>query len=329
MFRFEHSEYFYLLVILPLLVSLFLHYTYSKKKSLQHFGTMKLLISLMPDVAIKKHYIKFCIVFICTGLFILVIVGPQFNSKLETVKKQGTEIIICIDVSNSMLSTDITPTRLDKAKQIFSCLVDKLKNDRIGLIIFAGNAFIQLPITSDYISAKMFLSSINPSMVPEQGTAIGKAINLAMKSFTPNENFGKTIILITDGEDHEDNAIAAAKAAAKKGFTVHTLGIGSIKGCPIPIHNSYLKDKNGNIVLTKLNEAICKEISIAGNGIYVRVNNTNNALKALQKELNKKAKSEIENKVYSSYEEKYYIPACILLFLLIAEFFILEKVGFK
>jgi Ca-activated chloride channel family protein len=298
---------------------------YRKKSALKKFGTMQLLRALMPDVALKKQYLKFWMLFICAGLFILVIAGPQFGSQLKTVKKQGIEVMVCLDVSNSMLSTDVSPTRLGKAKQILSRLVDDLENDKIGLIVFAGDAFIQLPITSDYVSAKMFLSSINPAMVPTQGTAIGSAINLAMRSFTPNENSEKTIILITDGEDHEDNAKGAAEEAAKKGISVNVLGIGSVEGSPIPTNNGYMKDKDGNMILTKLNEEMCQEIAVAGNGMYARTDNTNNALKALQKELDKKNKSEVESKVYSSYDEKYRIPAWILLFLLITEFFILDR----
>lgn len=325
MFRFEHPEYLYLLLILPFLLLIFTLYMRSKKKALKCFGEMKLLKTLMPDVALKKQYIKFWLLFICAGLFVIVMAGPQFGSKLQTVKKQGIEVMVCLDVSNSMLSTDITPNRLEKAKQILSRLVDNLENDKIGLIVFAGDAFIQLPITSDYVSAKMFLSSINPSMVASQGTAIGSAINLALRSFSPNESTEKTIVLITDGEDHEDNAIGAAEAAAKKGITVNVLGIGSINGSPIPTSNGYMKDKEGNMVLTKLNETMAQEIAAAGNGMYARTDNTNNALKALQAELDKKAKSEVESRVYSSYDEKYQIPAWILLFLLLVEFFMLDR----
>ena len=325
MFRFEHPQYLYFLLVLPVLLVVFLIYMRSKKKALKNFGEMRLLKSLMPDVALKKQYIKFWILFICAGLFVLVIAGPQFGSKLETVKKQGIEVMVCLDVSNSMLSTDVAPTRLNKAKQILSRLVDNLENDKIGLIVFAGDAFIQLPITSDYVSAKMFLSSINPSMVPTQGTAIGSAINLAVRSFSPNESTEKTIILITDGEDHEDNAIGAAESANKKGIKVNVLGIGSLQGSPIPTSNGYMKDQDGNMVLTKLNEAMCQEIAAAGSGMYARTDNTNNALKALQGELDKMAKSEVESRVYSSYDEKYYIVASILLFLLFVEFFMLDR----
>ncbi|GHV58410.1 membrane protein [Bacteroidia bacterium] len=325
MFRFEHPEYLYLLLVLPVLLMLFIYYMRTKKRALKRFGEMQLLRSLMPEVALKKYYIKFWILLICSGLFVLVIAGPQFGSKPETVKKQGIEVMVCLDVSNSMLSTDVSPTRLDKAKQILSRLVENLTNDKIGLIVFAGDAYIQLPITSDYISAKMFLSSITPAMVPTQGTAIGSAIHLAMKSFSPSETSEKTIILITDAEDHEDNSVGAAEEAAKKGITVNVLGIGSTQGSPIPTANGYMKDKDGNMVLTKLDEKTAQDIAVAGKGMYVRADNTNSALKALQKELDKKAKSEVESKVYASYDEKYAIPAWILLFLLVVEFFILDR----
>ncbi|MDR1526744.1 MAG: VWA domain-containing protein [Dysgonamonadaceae bacterium] len=325
MFRFEHPEYLYLLLALPVLLGFFIFYMKSKKSALKRFGEMQLLRSLMPEVALKKYYFKFWILLTGIGLLVLVIAGPQFGSKLETVKKQGIEVMVCLDVSNSMLSTDVNPTRLDKAKQILSRLVDNLTNDKIGLIVFAGDAYIQLPITSDYVSAKMFLSSINPSMVPAQGTAIGSAINLAVKSFSPSEISEKTIILITDGEDHEDNSVGAAEEAVKKGITVNVLGIGSLQGSPIPTSNGYMKDKDGNMVLTKLNEKMAQDIAVAGKGMYVRTDNTNNALKALQKELDKKTKSEVESKVYSSFDEKYAVPAWALLFLLIVEFFILDR----
>ncbi|MCL1937179.1 MAG: VWA domain-containing protein [Candidatus Azobacteroides sp.] len=325
MFRFEHSAYLYLLLVIPVMLAIFTYYMRSKKSALKRFGNMSLLKSLMPDVALKKQYLKCWILLLCTALFVLVMAGPQFGSKLETVKKQGIEVIVCLDVSNSMLSTDVKPTRMDKAKQLLSRLVDNLTNDKIGLIVFAGDAFVQLPITSDYVSAKMFLSSINPSMVPAQGTAIGAAINLAIRSFTPSENSEKTIILITDGENHEDDAIGATQEAVKRGITVNVLGVGSVEGGPIPTKNGYLKDRNGNMVITTLNESMCKEIAIAGKGMYAQTDNTNNALKVLQKELSKKNKSEVESRVYSTYDEKYGIPAWALLFLLVVEFFILER----
>ena len=327
MFRFEHPDYLYLLFLLPAFIILFVYAMYIKKRNLKSFGNIKTIDVLMLDASPAKQYLKFGLLFTALALFILTVAGPQFGSKLETVKKQGIEVVICLDVSNSMLSNDVSPSRLDRAKQLLSRLIDNLNNDKIGLIVYAGDAFVQLPITSDYISAKMFLSSINPTLVPVQGTAIGAAINLAMKSFTPNENTEKSIILITDGENHEDDAIGATKAAAERNIQVNVLGIGSIQGGPIPVPgtNTYQRDNEGNMIITKLNEQMCQDIAIAGNGIYARTDNTNNALRALQKELDKLGKSEVENKVYTTYDEKYYIPAWILLFILVVEFFILDR----
>ena len=327
MFRFEHPNYLYLLFLLPVFFALFLYAMYIKKRNLKRFGDRKIIDVLMPDVSVTKQYLKFGLLFAALALFILVIAGPQFGSKIETVKKRGIEVMICLDVSNSMLSTDVSPSRLERSKQMLSRLIDNLNNDKIGLIVFAGDAFIQMPITSDYISAKMFLSSINPSMVPVQGTAIGAAINLAIRSFTPDEKTEKTIILITDGENHEDDAIGATKAAVAKNIRVNVLGVGSVEGGPIPVPGAsgYLRDKDGNMIITRLNEEMCRDIAIAGNGMYARTDNTNNALKTLQKELDKLGKSEVESKIYTSYDEKFQIPAWIVLFILVVEFFVLDR----
>lgn len=327
MFRFEHPEYLYLLLLLPALLGLFLYSMYIKKRNLKRFGDMKIIRQLMPDIALKKQYVKCWLMLLAIGLLIVVVAGPQFGSKLETTKKQGIEVVICLDVSNSMLSTDVSPSRLDRSKQLLSRLIDELKNDKVGLIVFAGDAFVQLPITSDYLSAKMFLSSINPNMVPTQGTAIGAAIKLAMRSFSPNENTEKSIILITDGENHEDDALGAAKEAGEKGIMVNVLGVGSLQGGPIPIPgtNNFQRDNEGNMVITKMNEQMCQEIAAAANGMYARTDNSNSALKALTSELDKLSKSEVESKVYSSYDEKYQLVAWLVLVLLVIEFFVMDR----
>ena len=235
--------------------------------------------------------------------------------------------MVCLDVSNSMLAEDISPNRLEKAKQMLSRLTDGFENDKVGLIIFAGDAFTQLPITSDYISAKMFLSSINPSMVSAQGTAIGAAIDLAMRSFSPNEAADKAIILITDGENHEGNAVESAQSAAGKNIHVSVVGMGQPNGSPIPVgsNQDFMKDEQGNVVITKLNEQMCQEIAAAGQGIYVRADNTNNALKTLQAEVGKMAKAEVESKVYTEYDEQFQTIAWIGLFLLMLEILVLER----
>ena len=326
MFRFAHPEYLYLLLTLPVLLILYVFIVRAGKKAIKRYGSPSLIATLMPEASFKRRSVKFFFLFIAATVLIFIIAGPQFGSKLETVKRQGIEVIVCLDISNSMLAQDITPNRLEKAKQMLSRLTDDLNNDKIGLIVFAGDAFTQIPITSDYISAKMFLSSINPSIVSTQGTAIGAAINRAMNAFTPDESVGKAIILITDGENHEDDAVGAAANAADKGVKVNIIGIGTPQGAPIPIgNNQYLKDNAGNVVTTQLNEAMCQEIAQAGRGMYVRADNTNNALRALQAELSKMSKSEVESQVYSEYDEQFPTLAWIVLALLLIEFITSER----
>lgn len=327
MFRFANPEFLYLLLILPALIVFYIYAVIQKRRAVKRYGNPALLVELMPDVSPKRQHLKFWLSFAAIALMIFVIAGPQFGSKLETVKRQGVEIMVCLDVSNSMLSEDVAPSRLAKAKQMLAKLTDGLSNDKVGMIVFAGDAFTQLPITSDYISAKMFLSSISPEMISTQGTAIGAAINLAARSFTPNETSDKAIIVITDGENHEDDAVGAAKMASDKGILVNIVGIGDPKGAPIPMGsaNNYMKDNAGNVVITKLNEQMCQEIAAAGNGMYVRADNTNSALRALQKEIEKMNKTEMDSKVYSEYDEQFQILAWIALILLIGDVLTLDR----
>lgn len=328
MFRFAHPDYLYLLLVLPVLFAIYLYFIYKKRMNLRKFGDPRLLKQLMPDVSHKRQYLKFWFLFAGVTLCIFIIAGPQFGTKLETVKKKGIEVITCLDVSNSMLSEDITPSRLEKSKQMLSRMVDGFSNDKVGMVVFAGDAYIQLPITSDYLAAKMFLSSINTQMVSKQGTAIGAAISLAMNSFSTNETSEKAIIVITDGENHEDDAIGAAKAASEKGIKVNVVGVGTPQGAPIPIQpgsNNFRKDASGGFIVTSLNEEMCQQIAAAGQGIYVRSDNGNSALKTLQSELAKMNKSELESKVYSDYDERFQTLAWIALFILIVDFFVLDR----
>lgn len=327
MFRFAHPETLYLLVIIPLLIILFIWGRMKRKRQLRKFGEDMLMEQLMPNVSAKRPVWKFYIFLLAIGAMIFVVAGPQFGSKLQTAKRQGVELIIALDVSNSMLAQDIKPNRLERSKQAISQMVDKLGNDKIGLIVFAGDAYTQLPITTDYASAKMFLSTINTGIVPTQGTAIGKAINLGIRSFGPEEDVSRAIIVITDGENHEDDAIKAAEAAQEKGIIVYTIGMGSAKGAPIPTgsNNTFRKDREGNIVITKLDGKMLQEIAIAGGGKSIRANNTKVGLNELLKEINKMEKSEIEAKVYSDYDEQFQWLAWIALALLIFEIFILER----
>ena len=326
MFRFAHPEYLYLLSVLPVLLLIYLYAVKVRKRAIKRYGTPDLISILMPEASPKRRWLKFSFLFVSITVVIFVIAGPQFGSKLETVKRQGIEIMVCLDVSNSMLAQDITPNRIEKAKQMLSRLTDDFENDKMGLIVFAGDAFTQLPITADYISAKMFLTSINPSMVSTQGTAIGTAINLAMRSFTPDESTSKTIVIITDGENHEGDAVKAAANAAEKGIKVNVVGIGLPNGSPILLsNNNYMKDNDGNVVITQLNETMCQEIAQAGKGLYVRADNTNTALRSLQNELSNMAKSVVESQVYSEYDEQFPTLMWIVLILLVTEFLTSER----
>ena len=327
MFRFEESAYLYLLLLLPLLVIFYLYSNYKRKKRIRLFGDPQLLLQLMPAMSKYRPDVKFFLLLVAIGLFAVLLARPQFGSKLETVKRKGVEVIIALDISNSMLAQDVQPNRLEKAKRLVSRLVDELDNDKIGLIVFAGDAFTQLPITTDYISAKMFLESITPSLISKQGTAIGEALNLAMRSFTPQEGVGRSIIVITDGENHEGGALEAAKAASEKGIQINVLGIGMPEGAPIPLGggNDYRKDREGNVIITRLNESMCQEIAKAGKGVYIHVDNTNSAQKAMSQEINKMSKSDVESKIYTEYNEQFQYVAWIILLLLIAEILILDR----
>ncbi len=327
MFQFANSTYLYVLIILPFLAIFYLYSNYRRNKNISKYGDKELIKVLMPDVSSSRLDVKFWIVFTAIALIITMLARPQFGSKMETVKRSGVEAVIALDISNSMLAQDVTPSRLEKSKKLISKMVDEFTNDKVGLIVYAGDAFTQLPITTDYISAKMFLESISPSLIQTQGTNIGEAIRLGMKSFTPQEGVGRAIIVITDGENHEGGAVEAAKEAAEKGMFVYVLGVGSPEGSPIPIEgsNDYRKDRNGNVIVTRLNEEMCQEIAKAGNGAYIRVDNSNSAQRVLQKEINKLAKADVESMVYTEYDEQFMVFAWIVLVLLLIEMLILEK----
>lgn len=328
MFRFANPYFLYLLIVVPILVAIFVYATYQQKIRLREFGNPDLLNRLMPNASIIRPQLKFYMLMVVLVLIVVALARPQFGSKLQTAKKQGVEAMIVLDVSNSMMAQDIQPNRLERSKLILSKLIDDMVDDKIGLIVFAGDAFVQLPITSDNVSAKMFLSSITPNLVPRQGTAIGTAIDLAIRSFGPNESeAGRTIIVITDGENHEDDAVGAAKLAQEKGITVHVVGMGTPEGTPIPVGGtmSFRKDKDGNVVVSKLNEAMCRQIAEAGSGIYVRADNTNTALKAVLGQIDEMQKGNLETKSYAEYDEKFFIFVWIALFLLVIEFYVFNR----
>jgi len=329
MFRFAHIEYLWGLLIIPLLVLFFIWSRISRQRALKRFGNEQTIKELMPFASKSRPAFKFFILMLALAFFITGAARPQFGSKLKKVKREGIELLIALDVSNSMMAEDIQPNRLERAKRAIARLVDRLKNDKIGLIVFAGEAYVQLPITSDYNSAKLFLNSVNTQIVPTQGTAIGTAINMGIRSFTPEGDANKAIIVITDGENHEDNAVTAAQEAVENGIIVHTIGMGLPQGSPIPVvkngQKDYLKDREGNVVVTKLDEVMLEKIASAGNGIYVRANNAQVGLNTLFDEINKMEKEEIESLVYSEYDDQFQYFFAAGLFLLLLEFIILER----
>jgi len=329
MFRFGHIEYLYLLIIIPVLTLLFMILFGMRKKALKRFGNLQVIEQLMPALSLARPVIKFMLILLALTSLIFGIARPQFGSKLREIKREGVEIIIALDVSNSMMAEDIKPNRLERAKQAIAKMVDRLVNDKIGLIVFAGDAYIQIPITTDYVSAKLFLNTISTDIVPKQGTAIGSAIELGMKSFTQQEETSKALIIITDGENHEDDAMEVARTAVEKGVRVHTIGIGLPKGAPIPVYNggqkNYLRDNSGETVISNLDDDMLRKIAVAGVGVYIRSTDTRVGLDKLFDEINKMEKQEMEAKVYSDYDERFQYVFAIALFFLLLEFFILER----
>ena len=327
MFRFANIEILWLLVSVPVFVAAYWVYTVRKRRELEAFGDAELMDQLMPNASRVRPTVKFSIVMVALTLLIFAAARPQFGQSERTEKRQGIEAIVALGISNSMLAEDVAPNRLDRAKQMLNKLMDNMVNDKVGLVVFAGDAFVQLPITCDYVSAKMFLNSIKPELIKTQGTAIGQALNTSIRCFGERSDASRAIILITDGENHEDDAVAVAQRAKEEGIQVMVVGIGKPEGSPIPVPgtNNFMKDRQGNVVVSRLNEDMCREIAEAGDGIYVRCDNTNTATKAIQKELDKLATQEIETQVFTDYNEQFQSFAFIALFLLVLDFFIFNR----
>lgn len=324
MFRFEDPIYLWLLLLVPVLL-LLRYFTYMRRKAkLKKFGDMSLVRELMPDVSKYRPTVKFMLSLIALALVVIMLARPQTGTKISNESRSGIETIIAVDISNSMLAEDVVPSRLEKSKLLVENLIDNFTEDRIGLIVFAGEAFVQLPITNDYVSAKMFLQDMEPSLISTQGTDLARAIRLAMNSFSQQDKIGRAIIVITDGEDHEGGALEAAKEAKKKGINVFILGVGSTTGAPIPMGNGYLTDASGKTVMTALNEQMCQKVAQAGNGTYIHVDNTSEAQEKLNSEIAKLQKGTTQSVVYSEYDEQFQAFGILVLLLLIAEVCILE-----
>jgi len=330
MYRLDNIEYLYALGFIPVLILLFIFARRWRRNALEKFGETRMISQLMQSTSSVKPLLRF-ILFIFAMLFLIIgLVNPQIGSKLEEVKREGSDIVICLDVSNSMKAEDFKPNRLEKAKQAIEKLIDKLNNDRIGIIVFAGESYVQLPITTDYAAAKLFSENIDCNAVQTQGTVISSAIELAEKSFGTEEGKNKSIVIISDGESHDDDAVAAARAAAEKGTVIHTIGLGSPDGVPIPVYKNkiqigFKKDKEGNTVVSKLNEGAMEEIAAAGNGVYVRATQGEIGLLAIQERINKMDKKTFDAKIYTDYEDRFQIFIALALLLLLVESAITER----
>lgn len=326
MFRFENPAFLYLLIIIPVIIVIRLLEMRKRKLKLKKFGDLSLLKQLMPDVSSSRKSLKFWLMIAALALLIVILARPQMGTKISQEKRKGIEVIISLDISNSMRAEDVVPSRLDKSKMLVENMVDNFTNDKVGLVVFAGDAFIQLPITSDYVSAKMFLQNTDPSLIATQGTDLAGAIELSSKSFTQQDKVGRAILIITDGEDHEGGAIEAAEKARKNGIRVFVLGVGSTKGSPVPDGNGgYMKDNSGQEVISALNEEMCKQVAQAGGGAYIHVDNTSLAQRQLNDELTKLQKGDISSVVYSEYDEQFQAVGILVLILLIIEMLILER----
>lgn len=328
MLKFADSTYLWLLCVIPVMTLLMAWAEFHRRRMLKRLGDAQLISMLIPDASAKRRWTKFAILQAVIAIVVLMVARPQMGTKVSNEKRNGIEAIICLDISNSMLAEDVTPSRLQKSKMLIENLVDHFSNDKIGLIVFAGDAFVQLPITSDYVSAKMFLQSIDPSLIQTQGTDIAQAIGLATNSFTQQKNIGKAIIVITDGEDHEGGAMEAAKEAQARGYKVFILGIGNTAGAPIPVSGGgYMQDNTGNTVMTALNEQMCRDIASAGNGTYIHVDNTSTAQEQLNNEIGKMQKGDMQSVVYSEYDEQFQAFGILALLLIIIEVCVSEAVN--
>ena len=318
MIHFAYAQYLLLIFLIPVFFIVQAVLLRIRRNRIRKFGDEKLVSQMMPSYSKSKVWVR--LVLFSTGFFFFVIglSRPQIGARLKEQEIKGAEIIIAIDVSNSMLAEDYSPNRLERAKLAVSRLVDKLRDDRIGLVIFAGTSFVQLPVTTDYVSAKMFLNSIDTGSIPIQGTALGDAITTCIRSFSAQSDKSRAIILITDGENHEDDPVAAAKQAAEMGIKVFTIGVGSPEGKPIPMNGELLKDKDGEIVVSRLDEAVLQEIAAEGNGAYVRAGNSEFGLNPIIDDLRKLEDEKYNSVVFEEYDEQfmYFLAIALVFFVL-------------
>ena len=325
MINFANSQYLLLLLLIPVFFIIQAFVLKMRIRRIRKFGDENLVRQLMPSYSKAKVWVRLTMFAIGFFFFVIGLSRPQIGAKLKEHETKGAEIMIVLDVSNSMLAEDYSPNRLERAKLAISRLVDKLREDRIGLIVFAGNSFVQLPITTDYVSAKMFLNSISTESVPVQGTAIGEAINTAIRSFSAQSEKSRAVIIITDGENHEDDPVEAAKQAAELGVRIFTIGVGSPEGKPIPMNGELLKDKDGNIVVTRLDEKVLQEIAAAADGVYVRAGNSEFGLNPIIEDIRRMEDEKYSSVVFEEFDEQFMYFLAIAFFFFIIEMLIGDR----
>ncbi|WP_369048140.1 VWA domain-containing protein [Tenacibaculum sp. UWU-22] len=329
MYKLEEPTYFYLFAILPVLVVVFLLVFWWKKRTQKKFANTTLLSKLAPNTSTFKSVLKLVFLLIALSFLIVSLVNPKMGTQLKTVKREGVDVVFALDVSKSMLAEDIAPNRLEKAKQIISKIIDKLGSDRVGIIIYAGSAYPLLPITTDLASAKMFLQNASPDMVSSQGTAISEALNLA-KTYYNDEQTNRFLIMISDGEDHQEETKQVAQNISNEGIKVYTIGVGTEKGGPIPIKLNgsligYKKDRKGETVITQRKPDILQDIAKAANGTYIDGNKTETPVKAIEKIISTAQKSEFETKQFSDYKDQFQWFIGFALLFLVLDIFLFDK----
>ena len=325
MFRFANVEFLYLLLLIPLLVALYALAAHRRRRLVERFGNIEIMRSLMPDFSRGRMRLKATLFILAYMCLVFAAARPQFGSKLREEKARGIEIMLVVDVSNSMLAEDFEPNRLERTKYAINKLFEGLQQERVGLIAFAGEPKVQLPITSDYRMAQAFAKRLSPTLVGEQGTAVGKALQLAALSFSSQSEKSRVIVLITDGENHEDDAVAVAQMAKEQGIRIYTIGIGTPEGAPIEIGGEFIKDENDEIVVSKLGEEMLQEIASITEGAYVRASKQDIGLEEVVKSINQMEKSELSTIRYEEYNEQYQYPLAVALVLLLLEFTILSR----
>ena len=325
MLMFANYEYLYLLFLVPVFILGYGVLRLLRARKVKAFGDPALVEVLMPSWSRSKGWVKVALFSLAFAFFAIGLARPRTGAKLAERNTKGAEIIVALDVSNSMLAQDYSPNRLERAKLSIARLTERLQDDRIGLVIFAGTSFVQLPVTTDYVSAKMFLGSIDTGSIPVQGTAIGDAIRLSIKSFSAQSEKSRVIVVISDGENHEDDAVGAAKQAAELGIKVYTIGVGSAEGQPIPMDGELLKDKEGNIVVTKLNEQMLRDIARAGGGAYIHAGGEEFGLNPIIQDIRRMEDEEFGSVVFEEYDEQYMYFFGIALLLFVIEMILGER----